>query len=461
VALIMVVEDNRKIRANTIFQLEDEGYETVGFGSAEEASAYLTDRERPKPDVLLLDVRLEGKSGVDLVSELSPKNMLPSTIIVSGEASIGETMKALRLGVYDFIEKPATSERLLQSVRNCLQVDVLKRHIKELKARIPGGTTILGTSPAISELRQQIRRVAPTQGRVLIRGESGTGKELVAASLHENSTRGDKPFIKINCAAIPAHLIESELFGHIRGAFTDARNDKQGLFEQANGGTLFLDEIGDMDLSLQPRLLRVLEDGTVRRVGDSRERHVDVRVLAATHCNLEGLVREKGFREDLYFRLSAIPLEIPPLRDRLEDIPILFTHFVEQVCDMHKLPRREVDPPVFNVLKNYHWPGNIRELRNIVERMVIFGGDPITVDVVPGSVYSSSGSSATELLRPIKLTSFPTLKDFKSQCEREYLELVLQNTHWNVSEAARMLDIQRPHLHQKLNQLGIQRPGVD
>ncbi|MDJ0838040.1 MAG: sigma-54 dependent transcriptional regulator [Acidobacteriota bacterium] len=457
-ATIMVVEDNVKIRANTIFQLEDAGYHTRGYASAEEASAYLTDPETVKPDVLLLDVRLEGKSGVELVAELSPKDQLPPTIIVSGEASINETMEALRLGVYDFIEKPATNERLMQTIRNCLEVTALKKHIKQLEAGLPGGTTILGTTAGVSNLRQQIRRVAPTQGRVLIRGESGTGKELVAASIHENSTRRDGPFIKINCAAIPGHLIESELFGHVRGAFTDARNDKQGLFEQAHGGTLFLDEIGDMDLALQPRLLRVLEDGTVRRVGDTRDRKVDVRVIAATHTDLEEEVREKRFREDLYFRLSALPIEIPPLRDRLDDIPILFTHFVQQACKMHMLPKRVVDPGTFDALKCYHWPGNIRELRNIAERMVVFGGDPLTADQIPGAIRSGGGGVA-ELLRPIKLAAFPSLRDFKAQCEREYLELVLHSTNWNVSETARILGIQRPHLHQKLNQLGIHRPG--
>ncbi len=457
-AMILVVEDNKKIRANLLFQLEDVGYTCEGLPSAEEAIAWLGKHGRP--DLLLLDVRLERMTGVDLVRELHERASLPPTIIVSGEASISETVDALKYGVYDFLEKPVSNERLLQSVKNCLEVAQLKAHIRELKAAMPGrGTTILGTSAGVSRLRQLIERVAPTQGRVLIRGESGTGKELVAACIHENSPRANKPFVKVNCAAIPSHLIEAELFGHVRGAFTDARNDKQGLFEQAHTGTLFLDEIGDMDVQLQARLLRVLEDSKVRRVGDNRDRDVDVRVIAATHCALEKMVEEKRFREDLYFRLSAIPIEVPSLRERSEDIPLLFMHFMETSCRVNNLPNKQVDPEAMAVLKRHSWPGNIRELKNIAERVVIFGGDPITVDQLPTSMLRESATPASSgILRPSQVTRFVSLRDFKTQCEKEYLELVLQKTNWNVSETARILDIQRPHLHQKLNQLGLQRP---
>lgn len=456
-AKILVVEDNTKIRANLIFQLEDEGYDVHGLPSAEDA---LVDIEAAMPDVLLLDVRLDGMSGVDLVKTLSDRNCLPPTIIVSGEASISETVEALKFGVYDFIEKPVGQERLLQSVKNCLEVNALRRHIEELKSRLPGdGTTILGKSESVARLRGLIDKVAPTQGRVLILGESGTGKELVAACIHENSPRVAQPFVKINCAAIPTHLIEDELFGHVRGAFTDARNDKPGLFEQAHRGTLFLDEIGDMDVQLQARLLRVLEDGKVRRVGDTRDREVDVRVIAATHCNLEKLIEAKKFREDLYFRLSTIPIEVPPLRERREDIPLLFTHFADQSSQMNKLPKRRVATEVLDALSAYHWPGNIRELRNIAERLVIFGGDPIRVDQLPPSFFrGDDGSGHTGFLQAGQVTRFVPLRDFKTQCEKEYLEMVLQKTNWNVSETAKILDIQRPHLHQKLNQLGLERP---
>lgn len=456
-AKILVVEDNTKIRANLIFQLEEEGYQVQGLPSAEEALEAI---EASSPDLLLLDVRLDGMSGVDLVRKLSDRNSLPPTIIVSGEASISETVEALKFGVYDFIEKPVSQERLLQSVKNCLEVNKLREHIKDLKARLPGnGTTILGKSEAVVRLRGLIDKVAPTHGRVLILGESGTGKELVASCLHENSPRAGQPFVKINCAAIPKHLIEDELFGHVRGAFTDARTDKPGLFEQAHRGTLFLDEIGDMDYQLQARLLRVLEDGMVRRVGDTRDRTVDVRVIAATHCDLDKLVDEKKFREDLYFRLSTIPISVPPLRERSEDIPLLFTHFADHSSQVNKLPRRRVSPEVFDALSAYHWPGNIRELRNIAERMVIFGGDPIRLDQLPPSIFKESESTgSTGFLQAGQVVRFVPLRDFKTQCEREYLEMVLHKTNWNVSETAKILDIQRPHLHQKLNQLGLERP---
>ena len=453
--LILVVEDNKKIRRNTMFQLEDAGYETVGVPSAEEALVYL--EKDGLPDMLLLDVRLEGMSGVDLAVALSQQRRLPPTIILSGEASISETVDALKLGVYDFLEKPATQERLVHSVRNCLETAKLKKHIALLERKMPQGPRILGTSQVMTRLREQIDLAAPTQGRILVRGESGSGKELVAAYIHHLSNRCDKPFVKINCAAIPDHLIESELFGHVRGAFTDARTDKPGLFEQAHGGTLFLDEIGDMEYSLQSRLLRVLEDGTVRRIGDTRDRAVDVRVVAATHCDLEEMVGVKLFRQDLYFRLSAVPLEVPSLRERLDDIPLLFSHFVEQACTLHQLPKRSVSSSVFKALQSYSWPGNIRELRNIAERMVIFGRDPLTVDQIPASL-SMTSSASVGLLNPARLTPFAPLREFKQQCEKEYLEMVLHHTNWNVSEAARILGVQRPHLHQKLNQLAVARP---
>ena len=455
-AQIWVVEDNRKIRANMLFQLQTAGYATTGLSSAEEAAEKLN-RPLP-PDLLLLDVRLEGKSGVDLVRELSQKQRLPPTIIVSGEASISETVEALKYGVYDFIEKPVSQQRLLQSVANCLEVNALKKHIKSLKAKVHNGTTLLGRSPSIELLREQIKKVAPTQSRVLIRGKSGTGKELVAACIHEASTRQNGPFVRINCAAIPKHLIEDELFGHVKGAFTDARADKKGLFEQAHQGTLFLDEIGDMAPQLQPRLLRVLEDHQVRRLGDTRNRPVDVRIVAATHCDLEDLIAKNQFREDLYFRMATIPLHVPPLHQRKEDIPMLFTHFVEQSCRSNNLPRRTVDPGAFAVMKQYSWPGNVRELKNIAERTVIFGGDPITADQLPGSLSNGSALEPSGLLQVDRLMGVIHLRDFKARCEKEYLELVLQKTNWNVSEAAKLIGIQRPHLHQKLNQLKLFRP---
>ena len=323
----LIVEDDAKIRANLIFQLREEGLEPRAVESAESALEILADPPAPSPDLLLLDVRLPGLSGIDLVRRLVERGGLPPTIILSGEASISETVEALRLGVHDFIEKPFSKERLLQSIRNTLKRTELEREVARLRSELGDGEALLGVSPALERLREQIARAAPTDARILIRGESGTGKELVANALHGGSPRAAEPFIKINCAAIPTHLVEDELFGHARGAFTDARQAKPGLFEEAHGGTLFLDEIGDMDLQVQSRLLRVLEDGLVRRLGETRDREVDVRVLAATHCDLERAVERGEFRGDLYFRLAHLPIEVPPLRDRPEDARLLFDHF--------------------------------------------------------------------------------------------------------------------------------------
>jgi two-component system, NtrC family, nitrogen regulation response regulator NtrX len=308
---LLIVEDDEKIRASLLLQLREEGYAPHALASAEEASAHLEDPRTTPPELLLLDVRLRAMSGVDLVRRLVAVKRLPPTIIISGEASISETVEALRLGVHDFIEKPFSRERLLQAIHNTLEHQALKREVASLQADLRGEPEILGGSPRIEELRHKIARAAATDARILIIGESGTGKELVASALHRESARGQRPFIKINCAAIPHHLVEDELFGHAKGAFTDAKNAKPGLFEEADGGTLFLDEIGDMDLSVQSRLLRVLEDGRVRRVGEKRDRVVDVRVLVATHRNLEEEVRAGRFREDLYFRLAPLPIPVP------------------------------------------------------------------------------------------------------------------------------------------------------
>ncbi|HEY9419835.1 MAG TPA: sigma-54 dependent transcriptional regulator, partial [Thermoanaerobaculia bacterium] len=364
---LLIVEDDEKIRASLLLQLREEGYAPQALSSAEEASAYLEDPRASLPDLLLLDVRLRAMSGVDLVRRLVEAKRLPPTIIISGEASISETVEALRLGIHDFIEKPFSRERLLQSIHNALEHQALKREVATLRADLRGEPEILGSSPAIEELRRKIERAAATDARMLIVGESGTGKELVASALHRQSERSQKAFIKINCAAIPHHLVEDELFGHVKGAFTDAKTAKPGLFEEADGGTLFLDEIGDMDLTVQSRLLRVLEDGLVRRVGETRDRQVDVRVLAATNRRLEEEVKAGRFREDLYFRLAHLPLQVPSLRERREDIRLLFDHFLDRFSRQHRTRPRRATPDLYACLEGYAWPGNVRELRNLAE----------------------------------------------------------------------------------------------
>jgi two-component system nitrogen regulation response regulator NtrX len=461
---VLLVEDDPKIRASLLLQLGEAGLAVEGLASGEEAYARLSDRGRLLPDLLLLDVRLGGMSGVELIRLLVSEGgggRLPPTIIVSGEASISETVEALRLGVHDFIEKPFSRERLLRSIENTLENVDLKRRVASLESRLGAAPEIVGGSPALLRLKERIARAAATDGRVLIVGESGTGKELVADTLHRASARRDGPFVKINCAAIPAPLVEDELFGHARGAFTDAKAAKPGLFEEAHGGTLFLDEIGDMDPALQARLLRVLEDGRVRRVGETRDRQVDVRVIAATHRDLERATEEGSFRQDLYFRLAALPLEVPPLRERREDIPLLFTRFLDRFAREHRLRQRLVDDGIFPPLLAYAWPGNVRELKNLCERLVVFGADPLTAADLPAAFFRPARTEEIPETGLLRLEAWPALplRDFRVQCEREYVEAVLRRTDWNFAAAARLLGIQRTYLHQKVAALGLERPA--
>jgi len=450
--LILLVEDDGKIAANVTLRLREEGYGVVAFRNAEEALAYLRDARNIAPDMALLDVRLPGTSGIDLLREAG--ELMPPAIVISGEATMAETVEAIRLGVHDFIDKPFNRERLLKSVRNCLDVESLRLQLRALRAQ---GEEIVGRSDAIKELRAVIEKVAPTEARVLIRGESGSGKELVAGAIHRLSRRASRTFVRINCAAIPSHLIEDELFGHARGAFTDAKTAKRGLFEEADGGTLFLDEIGDMEPALQARLLRVLEDGRVRRIGETTDRHVNVRVLAATHRDLESM---SEFRDDLFFRLSGVPIEVPPLRARRDDVALLFTTFLQQFCTRSQRPALSVDSAALEALAAYDWPGNVRELRNVAERMSVFGIDPITVEQLPPAVLDrgAAGDNGAGIVRLDDDAAVLPLRDFKTQCEKEYIESALRRTQWNVSRAAQLLDLQRTYLHEKITALGIRRP---
>ena len=451
--LILIVEDDEKIAANMTLRLREEGYGVVDFRNAEDAAAYLRDVTRVQPDMALVDVRLPGMSGIELVRTMG--EAMPATIVISGEASMNETVEAIRLGVHDFIDKPFSRERLIKSVRNCLETAALRRQVGELRSR---DQQIVGVAEAVHALRAAIEKVAPTEARVLIRGESGTGKELVANAIHRASRRASRPFIKLNCAAIPAHLIEDELFGHARGAFTDAKTAKRGLFEEADGGTLFLDEIGDMEPALQSRLLRVLEDGRVRRIGETADRAVNVRVLAATHRDLEALAREGRFREDLFFRLATVPVDVPALRERREDVPLLFATFLQQFCARNQRISLSVDSEVYALLSAYDWPGNVRELKNVAERLSVFGTDPITVDQLPTSILTRGGSAESGIVRIGEAAPVMPLRAFKAQCEKEYIEAVLRRTNWNVTRAAELLDLQRTHLHEKMTSLGIVRP---
>jgi DNA-binding NtrC family response regulator len=458
---LLLLEDDDLLRTSLAVTLGDEGYAVDAVSTLSDARHHLG--QGLFPGVLVLDVRLgERESGVDLVRELALSRHLPPTIVVSGAATIAETVEALRLGVFDFLEKPVSKERLLQSVRNAVERARLERRVLDLEGRLEPELELHGASAAMEALREQIARVAPTEARVLITGETGTGKELVAGQIHRQSRRRrDRPFIKLNCATLPAPLVEAELFGHARGAFTDAHTARAGLFEEASGGTLLLDEVGDMDLGVQARLLRVLEDGRVRRLGEAVERQVDVRVLAATHRNLEQEAAQGRFRSDLFFRLAHVPLSIPPLRERSGDVPLLVRHFVAQLSARHRLRPKQVHDDVFPPLEAYGWPGNVRELRAVCERLVVLGSDPLTAEQLPAELFQVGAAAEGGWLRPSRLALRTVLpfRGFKTECEREYIEAVLQRCGWSVAEAARALGLQRTYLHAKVVALGIARPG--
>lgn len=450
---IWVVEDHAKIRANFILRLSQAGFEVEGFAAAEMVYDTLQKATTLPPDLMLLDIRLGNMSGVELIRKLELESKLPLTIVVSGEATISETVEALRLGIYDFIEKPVSKERLMQSVRNALDHHQLRIKVRNLESQLGSSSKLLGDSPGMQKVRRDLEKIAPTQGRVLILGESGTGKELAAQYVHRFSTRHQRPFLKINCAAIPANLIEAELFGHIRGAFTGAHSDKAGLFEAANGGTLFLDEIGDMELSLQSRLLRVLEDGHVRRIGDVRDRKVDVRIITATHRDLEKMVAEGEFRQDLFFRINTLPVQLPPLRERVEDIAFLTAFFMDVYSKKNGMRNKQINPQTLEILKTYHWPGNVRELKNLCERLVILAGDPVMPEDLPTSLMEGKPGLETGLLPPNLAFRELPLRTFRTMCEREYIEQVLNRTDGNFSQAAQILEIQRTYLYQKVQAL--------
>jgi len=456
---ILVVEDDKKFRLSLGLDLEDAGYECTLLDSAEAAFNLLRGDEGFWPDLLLLDVRMEGMSGVDLLRELNHAQILPPTLVMSGEASISETVTALGYGVHDVLEKPFTCQRLLQSIKNCLSYYELQRQVKSLRGNSPGGQPILGESTVIRQLRTKLLKIAPTSGRVLILGESGTGKELVANFLHHHSQRAKGPFVKINCAALPSSMIEDELFGHVRGAFTGAVNDKPGLFEDAHGGTLLLDEIGDMDLGLQTRLLRVLEDGVVRRVGGRREIKVDVRVIAATNKAPKTLVEEGQFREDLYFRLNTLPITVPALRERGRDVELLARFFVGHFCQLNQFRPKTFSNEALGLLQAYSWPGNVREMRNLCERLAILGGEPIQPEDLPSDIRTNqSAHGETGLVRLAPLGRSLSLKAFKTQCEKEFIENALKRFSWDYVKTAKFLQIQRTYLHRKISHLAIEKP---
>src|SRR5499433_2497119 len=378
---ILIVDDERAIQKALRGVLEDEGYRVSVAGSAQEAVAQLQDES---PDLIFLDIWMPGADGLEALAEF--KRIRPETavVMISGHGTIETAVKATKLGAYDFIEKPLSLEKILLAATRALDHGRLERENRDLREQLARGQQIVGRSRLIEELRQQIAIAAPTNGRVLIHGENGAGKELVARAIHDQSVRRDGPFVEVNCAAIPEELIESELFGHERGAFTGAVARRRGKFELADGGTLFLDEIGDMSLKTQAKVLRVLEEQAFERVGGKDTLRVDVRVLAASNQNLQEQIREGHFREDLYYRLNVIPIEVPALRTRKDDIPAHVSHFIAQFCAENGKHAKTLSNESLGYFLAYDWPGNVRELRNMVERLVIMApGDVITADDLP------------------------------------------------------------------------------
>jgi two-component system, NtrC family, nitrogen regulation response regulator NtrX len=452
---ILVVDDEKNIRLTLSLVLEGEGFAVHCEPTAELALQAL---EQEEVDMILLDVRLPGMSGLELLEKIRrsdrPWAHLP-VLVISGHASLQEAVDAVKLGATDFLEKPLNRDRLVITVRNCLEHAGLRREVAELRAREDSRSEMIGRSPAMLRLLTEIEKVAPTKGRVLITGESGSGKELVARAIHRLSPRANRRFVKVNCAAIPVELIESEMFGYERGAFTGAQGRKRGQFELAHGGTLLLDEIGDMSKNAQAKVLRVLQSGELVRVGGESTVEVDVRVLAATNRDLAALVREGQFREDLYFRLNVVRIHVPPLRERPEDIAPLVDIFTREICAENGFRPKPVDADVIRHLEAYAWPGNVRELKNVVERMVIMSGDRVTDRDFPDELVGCA-------VLPTRATvpgSKRSLREFKEEAERAFIEDTLERVGWNVSRAAAELGVERTNLHKKIKVLGICRDG--
>jgi two-component system, NtrC family, nitrogen regulation response regulator NtrX len=445
---LLVVDDEAGIRESLASILEDEGYLVDAVASGEEALARATSGDF---EVVLLDVWLPGIDGLQTLSRIQIMQRPPAVIMISGHGTIETAVRATKLGAFDFIEKPLSLEKIVVLVRNAVQQRRLAEENQLLRSELGYRHQVIGDSVPMKAMRQQIAVTAPTNGRVLIYGESGTGKELVARALHAASLRSSGPFVEVNCAAIPEELIESELFGHVKGSFTGATEDKIGKFQKANGGTLFLDEIGDMSLRTQSKVLRVLEEQRFEPVGSNQTVNVDVRVIAATNKNLEQEIARGAFRQDLFYRLNVIPFYVPPLRDRKEDIVILARHFLNEFSSAYGKKIRELSDTAMEVLLRYPWPGNVRELRNLVERLVIVCPQArIEPHHLPPELFRGAAESPQQ--------PYSTLHEARSAYEREFILRKLQEHRWNMTQTASALGLERSHLYRKMKSLGITAP---
>jgi two-component system nitrogen regulation response regulator NtrX len=447
---VLIVDDEAGVRQALKQVLEYEDLEVRVASSGGEAIGLYTEF---RPHLVFLDVKMAGLDGLETLSRLRAVDPRSQIVMISGHGTIATAVEATQRGAFDFLEKPLDTDRLLLTVRNALAHGDLVGENARLRQASESRYEMVGSSPALESVRALIAKVGPTTARVLITGENGTGKELVARALHDASPRRDRPFVEVNCAAIPSELIESELFGHVKGSFTGAVSDRSGKFEQADGGTLFLDEVGDMSLPAQAKLLRVLQEGVVTRVGGSKPIQVDVRVLAATNKDVEHEIEEERFREDLLYRLNVVPIEVPALRDRRDDIPALVRHFAEQLAASAGVPGRKFADEAITLLKARVWPGNIRELRNAVERALILAtGKVVTARdierLLPSvEIHVAAGENLS-------------LEDYKLEAEKQYLTQQLRLRDWNVTETARALRVTRSSLYKKIERFGLTKDAT-
>ncbi len=445
--IILIVDDDQGTRESLSRAFALEGYTALTAASAARALERL--QEEPV-DAILSDVVMPEMDGIEFLKRLQERVPNVPVILMSGQASFDTAVKATRMGALDFVEKPVSLDRLLLTLRNALRLDRLERENRELQRYWQDELALIGESPSLQGLRKLVERAAPSDVPILVAGENGTGKELVARAIHELSPRRGQPFVKMNCAAVPAELVESELFGHEKGAFTGATAQRRGRFEQADGGTLFLDEIGDMPPAMQAKLLRVLQDGEITRVGAASEIRVDVRVISATNRDVDALLREGRFREDLYYRISTLTLRTPPLREHPGDVGALASHFAEAACRRNHWKPRRLSAPAIDLLKQQPWKGNVRELKNVVERVLILSdADPI------GEAEVRSGLPASSAVRAGAIPLEGQLRDLVDAYEREAIRERLRHLGGHVTNTAKSLGLERSHLYKKCKQLGL------
>jgi two-component system, NtrC family, nitrogen regulation response regulator NtrX len=451
---ILVIDDEASIRDSLRVTLEYADYEVIGAATGQDGLALA---ERESPDLVLLDIKMPGTDGMEVLNRLHARDETLPIIMISGHGTTSTAVDAVKMGAEDFLDKPFDTDVLLFRIEKVLKLRQQRDENRSLKKAIEVRHQLIGDSSALKQVMAAVGRAAPTNATVLIQGESGVGKELVARTIHRNSLRGRERFVQVNCAAIPEELIESELFGHEKGSFTGATEKQVGKFEQADRGTIFLDEVGDMSPKTQAKVLRVLQEGEVERLGSARTIKVDVRVIAATNKNLDEEIEKGHFREDLYFRLAVIPIQVPPLRDRPEDIPLLVRHYLDYFARENNVRPKRISQGALETMQRYRWKGNIRELSNTVERLMIMtAGETIDVADLPEIVRSGAGASRNASTGGEgEASRAGTLREFKDSSERAYLVSKLRENGWNISKTAEVIDTPRSNLYKKLEQYQI------